>query len=106
MEPDGHAGSRQNGADRINGRLRVSSRSVSVTRPQALRSGIVLYGQVLASDGRSWYTVKKKRTGTARFTYACTCLGSFLGEHPLCRHIAIFKLVESQRVVVLGANEG
>jgi hypothetical protein len=69
--------------------------NVSLKVPQEARHGIVAYGQVLSSDGKTSYIVKKKRTGKYRFTYYCSCPGSFLGGHRLCRHIAIFKLAEN-----------
>jgi len=70
---------------------------VSARKPDTLRNGVVLYGQVRSSDGESWYTVKKVRLGTHQFSYACTCLGNFLGGHSLCRHIAALKLAEVGR---------
>ena len=68
--------------------------SVSVRAPREPRGNIVLYGQVLSSDGNTWYTVKKTRLGRYQFSYHCTCAGNFLGEHPICRHLAAFKLAE------------
>ena len=71
--------------------------SVSLRVPQEARNGIVLYGSALSGDGASSYTVKKVRLGAHRFSYACTCLGSFLGGHAPCRHIAAFRLAEAAR---------
>lgn len=73
----------------------VLTTGVSVRKPNTARNGVVLYGQVRSSDGESWYTVKKVRLGTHRFSYACTCLGNFLGGHSPCRHIAALKLAET-----------
>ena len=71
--------------------------SVSLRVPREARGNIVLYGSVLASDGSTWYTVKKERRGRFQFEYRCTCAGSFLGEYPICRHLAAFKLAEANR---------
>lgn len=68
---------------------------VSVRMPQDVRNGVVFYGQVRSSDGKRWYTVKKVQLGIHRFSYACTCLGNFLGGHSPCRHIAALKLTEA-----------
>lgn len=95
MNTNGNVATDRNGTTGTNGRL--PTQGVSIVKPQALRNGIALYGQVRSSDGRTWYTVKKKRTGKYRFTYDCSCPGNFLGEYHPCRHIAIFKLAESER---------
>jgi hypothetical protein len=94
MNTNGNVATTRNGTVRTNGRL--PTQGVSVVKPQEVRHGIVLYGQVIASDGTTSYLVKKKRTGAARFTYYCSCPGSFLGEYHPCRHIALFKLCEGE----------
>ncbi|TXT25961.1 MAG: hypothetical protein FD131_4420 [Rhodocyclaceae bacterium] len=67
---------------------------ISVQMPRAVRNGVVLYGQVPSRHEASRrYWVKKRRVGTGRFAYACSCEGSFLGNN-LCSHIALFKLAE------------
>ena len=71
--------------------------SVTLKTPSESRGNIVLYGSVLSSDGSTWYTVKKTRLGSYQFAYHCTCAGNFLGEHPICRHLAAFKLAEVNR---------
>lgn len=71
--------------------------SVSLRVPQEARGNVVLYGQVLSSDGSTWYTVKKERCGRYQFEYRCTCVGQFLGEYPICRHLAAFKLAEANQ---------
>ena len=69
----------------------------SVKVPQAVRNGIVLYGQVPSLNGLvRLHWVKKRRIGTSRFAYSCTCEGNFLGNH-LCKHIATFRLAEAER---------
>ena len=79
----------QNGHSVRQGMTKVAlTAGVSVRMPQDVRNGVVFYGQVRSSDGESWYTVKKVRLGNQRFSYACTCLGNFLGGHSPCRHIA------------------
>jgi hypothetical protein len=95
MDTNGNIATTRNGTALTNGRLSPQPQGVSVVKAKALRHGIALYGQVCASDGRTWYTVKKKRTGKYRFTYYCSCPGSFLGEYHPCRHIALFKLAEA-----------
>ena len=94
MNPNGNSAITRNGTAGTNGRLFPQTQGVSIVKPRELRHGIVAYGQVRSSEGETWYTVKKKRTGKYRFTYYCTCLGNFLGEYHPCRHIAVFKLVE------------
>ena len=70
---------------------------ISVKVPQAVRNGVVLYGQVPSlNDSLKLYWVKKRRLGTARFVYSCNCEASFLGNH-LCKHIAAFRLAETER---------
>ena len=69
---------------------------VRIMEAERLRHGIVLYGQVLSTDGRTWYAVKKERAGRDRFTYHCACLGNFLGG-AICRHIETLKAVEAKR---------
>ena len=71
---------------------------VSLRVPREARGNIVLYGSVLGSDGNTWYTVKKERLGRYQFEYRCTCAGNFLGEYPICRHLAAFKLAEANRL--------
>ena len=71
--------------------------SVSLRVPHEARGNIVLYGSVLSRDGSTWYTVKKERLGRYQFAYRCTCAASFLGEYPICRHLAAFKLAEATR---------
>ena len=80
----------------------VAVGSVSLRVPQEARGNIVLYGSVLASDGTTWYTVKKERVGRHQFVYRCNCPGSFLGGH-LCKHLASFKLAEAQAAQRNGA---
>ena len=92
MRTDGSLATSRNGAALTNGRL--PTQGVSIVKAKEPRHGITLYGQVVSSDGRTRYTVKKKRTGKYRFTYYCSCPGSFLGEYAPCRHIALFKLAE------------
>ena len=75
----------------------VVAGSVSLRVPRETRGDIVLYGQVLSSNGSTWYTVKKERLGRYQFEYRCTCAGNFLGAYPLCRHLAAFKLAEAAR---------
>ena len=96
MNTNGTGATTRNGAAWTNGRLLSLTQGVSIVKPQELRHGIAAYGQVRSSDGHTSYTVKKKRTGKYRFTYYCSCPGSFLGEYHPCRHIAAFKLVESE----------
>ena len=77
------------------GRVAVTG-GISVKVPHSVRNGIVLYGQVPSLNGSvKLYWVKKRRVGTGRFTYLCTCEGNFLGSH-LCRHIAAFRLAEAE----------
>jgi len=76
----------------------VAVGGVSLRVPREARGNIVLYGSVLSSDGNTWYTVKKERLGRYQFAYHCTCAGNFLGEHPICRHLAAFKLAEVNRL--------
>ena len=71
---------------------------VSLRVPREARGNIVIYGQVLSSDGSTWYTVKKERLGRYQFAYHCTCAGNFLDEYPICRHLAAFKLAEINRL--------
>ena len=72
--------------------------SVSLRVPREARGNIVLYGSVLSSDGNTWYRVKKERLGRYQFAYHCTCTGNFLGEYPICHHLAAFKLAEVNRL--------
>ena len=99
MNTSGDTATTRNGTGWTNGhernRLLSQTQGVSIVKPQEVRHGITLYGQVVSSDGRTSYIVKKKRTGKYRFTYYCSCPGSFLGEYHPCRHIALFKLAES-----------
>lgn len=92
MNTSGNAATTRNGTAWTGGRL--PTQGVSIVKPQELRHGITLYGSVRSSDGSTSYLVKKKRTGAYRFTYYCSCPGSFLGEYHPCRHIALFKLAE------------
>jgi len=70
---------------------------ISVKVPQAVRNGVVLYGQVPSLNGSlKLYWVKKRRLGVGRFAYQCNCEANFLGNH-LCRHIAAFRLAETER---------
>lgn len=92
MDTNGNTITSQNGATRTNGRL--PTQGVSVVKPRELRHGIAAYGQVVSSDGKTSYIVKKKRTGKYRFTYYCNCPASFLGEYAPCRHVAAFRLAE------------
>ena len=70
---------------------------VALQIPRVVRNGIVGYGEVPSlRDSFRRYWVKKRRVGTGRFVYACSCEGSFLGGH-LCRHIAAFRLAEGAR---------
>ena len=70
---------------------------ISVKVSQAVRNGVVLYGQVPSLNGSlKLYWVKKRRLGVARFAYQCNCEANFLGNH-LCRHIAAFRLAEEER---------
>ena len=94
MDTNGNLATTRNRTAWTNGRL--PTQGVSIVKPHTLRHGIVLYGRVASSDGDTSYLVKKKRTGAYRFTYYCSCPGSFLGEYHPCRHIAVFKLVESE----------
>lgn len=102
MDTNGKLATTRNGAGWTNGRL--PTQGVSIVQAKELRHGIVLYGQVIASDGKTSYIVKKKRTGKYRFTYYCNCPGNFLGEYQPCRHIAAFKLVESEASQGNGSN--
>jgi len=72
--------------------------SVSLRVPREARGSIVLYGSVLGSDGQTVYSVKKERRGRYQFSYSCSCPGNFLGEYPICRHLAAFKLAEVNRL--------
>ncbi len=94
MHTNGNIATKRNGTAWTNGRL--PTQGASIVKPQEIRHGITLYGQVASSDGKTWYIVKKKRTGKYRFTYYCNCPGSFLGEYHPCRHITVFKLVETE----------
>ena len=94
MDMNGRFGSR-NGHGVHQGVVRaVMVGSVTLRAPREARGNIVLYGSVLSSDGSTWYTVKKERLGRYQFTYRCTCAGNFLGEYPICHHLAAFKLAE------------
>ncbi len=96
MDTNGDLATQRNGTAWTNGRLFPQTQGVSIVKAKALRHGIAAYGQIRASDGKTSYIVKKKRTGKYRFTYYCNCPGSFLGEYHPCRHIALFKLVETE----------
>ena len=72
-------------------------KGVRIMEAERLRHGIVLYGQVLSTDGHTWYTIKKVRWGADRFRYACTCPGSFLAGCAACKHIEDLKQVEARR---------
>ena len=83
----------RNGHGTQEGQVAVTG-AVSVKVPHSVRNGIILYGQAPSLNGSvKLYWVKKRRIGTGRFAYACTCEGSFLGNH-LCCHIATFRLAE------------
>ena len=71
--------------------------SVRIIEAERLRHGIVLYGQVLSTDGHTWHLVKKTHVGADRFRYACTCPGNFLAGCPACKHIEALKQVEARR---------
>ena len=75
----------------------MGNQGVRIVEAERLRHGIVSYGQVLSTDGHTWYTVKKVRLGADRFHYACTCAGSFLSGCPACQHIEALKQVEAKR---------
>ena len=94
MSTNGNIATTRNGTAGTNGRL--PTQGVSIVKPKELRHGIAAYGQIRSSDGETSYIVKKKRTGKYRFTYYCSCPGSFLGEYHPCRHIALFKLSEGE----------
>jgi hypothetical protein len=74
----------------------TNTQGVRIMEAERLRHGVVLYGQVLSTDGHTWYAVKKERAGRDRFTYRCACLGNFLGG-AICRHIEALKQVEAKR---------
>lgn len=74
----------------------MRNQGVRLMAAERLRHGIVLYGQVLSTDGHTWYTIKKVHCGANRFRYACTCPGSFLSGSPACRHIEALKQVEAR----------
>ena len=94
MDTNGRVGSR-NGHGVHQGMVgAVVVGSVSLRVPHEARGNIVLYGSVLGSDGSTCYTVKKERVARYQFAYRCTCAGNFLGEYPICRHLAAFKLAE------------
>lgn len=98
MDTNGRWGSR-NGNGVHQGVVRaVMVGSASLRVPREPRGNIVLYGSVLSSDGSRWHTVKKTRIGRYQFAYHCTCAGNFLGEYPVCRHLAAFKLAEVNRL--------
>jgi len=68
--------------------------AVGLVRPQTIRQGVVLYARIPSTqEPNTWYWVTKRRTGSHRFAYRCTCEGNFLGGH-LCKHIAAVKLAE------------
>ncbi len=69
---------------------------VVLVKPKTIRNGIVLYGKVASSEDRRCYTVRKKHVGSFRYSYQCTCDGWFLGGYPICRHLALFKLAETE----------
>jgi len=70
---------------------------ISIQAPCLVRNGIVLYGRISSlHEAARLYWVKKRRIGTGRFAYSCTCEGNFLGNH-LCSHIALFKLAEGNQ---------
>jgi len=96
MTTNGNRATIRNRTAGTNGRLFPQTQGVSIVKPRALRHGITAYGQVRSSEGNTSYIVKKKRTGAYRFTYYCSCPGSFLGEYHPCRHIALFKLAETE----------
>ena len=98
MDMNGRLGSRNGNGVHQEGVRAVVVGSVSLRVPREARGNIVLYGNVLSSDGNTWYTVKKTRLGRYQFAYRCTCAGNFLGEYPICRHLAAFKLAEVNRL--------
>ena len=98
MDTNGRLGSRNGYGvhQQVVGAVMVGS--VSLRVPREARGNIVLYGSVLSSDGTTSYVVKKERLGRYQFAYHCTCAGNFLGEYPICRHLAAFKLAEVNRL--------
>ena len=97
MDTNGRLGSRNgHGVQQGTADIAVTD-GISVRVPQAVRNGVVLYGQVPSLNGSlKLYWVKKRRLGVARFAYQCNCEANFLGNH-LCRHIAAFRLAEVER---------
>jgi len=75
----------------------MRNQGVRIMEAERLRHGVVLYGQVLSTDGHTWYTIKKVRLGANRFRYACTCPGSFLSGCATCRHVETLKAAEATR---------
>jgi len=74
----------------------VDGTKVWIKEPTEIRRGIVLYGWVLSAlTAGKTYLIKKKRIGSGRFSYKCTCEHGFWAEQ-ICKHVAAFVVAERQ----------